>query len=141
PYIQYEQVGADGEPRKKYVSLKEHDPLTVTFEEALELIRAKEAADASRLIREFPEAGIRILNGRWGPYITDGERNARVPKEREPESFSLDECRELLANAPPARGRWRRKTSKKAAGATRKKAAAEGAAGDGAAKRPAAKRK
>ncbi len=132
PYVQYERLdAATGELKKKYVSLKEHDPRTITLDEALALIADKEAADARKLIREFPEAGIRILEGRWGPYITDGERNARMPKARSPESLTLEECQALIEAAPPPRRRGRKafvkKTAKKkAAGGTAKKPAAAG---------------
>jgi DNA topoisomerase-1 len=46
------------------------------------------------------------LNGRYGPYITDGEKNARIPKDRDPKSLTEAECAELLAAAPvrPKRG-------------------------------------
>jgi DNA topoisomerase-1 len=44
-----------------------------------------------------------VLNGRYGPYITDKERNARMPKGRDPKSLTLEECRALLAAAPPRR--------------------------------------
>ncbi len=47
-----------------------------------------------------------MLNGRYGPYITDGDKNARIPKDREPRDLSEAECVELLAAAPnrPKRG-------------------------------------
>ena len=101
PYLKY---GA------KYVSLKVDDPYTVTPERALEVIREKEIADANRLILDFPDAGIQVLNGRYGPYITDKARNAKIPKDRDPKTLTLDECQALLA-AAPARGfgKWGRK--------------------------------
>jgi DNA topoisomerase-1 len=102
PYVKYGD---------KFVSLREDDPYTIGLERALELIRAKQEADAKRLVRDFPEAGIQILNGRYGPYITDRSRNARIPKDRDPRSLSLEECRELLASAPQ-RGRRRGGTDK-----------------------------
>jgi DNA topoisomerase-1 len=71
PYIKY---GA------KYVSMKDDDPYTVTLERALELIRLKQEADANRIIADFADAGIQVLNGRYGPYITDGKKNAKVPQ-------------------------------------------------------------
>ena len=76
----------------KYVSLKTDDPYTITLERALEVIREKEIADANRLILDFPDAGIQVLNGRYGPYITDKTRNAKIPKDRDPKSLTLEEC-------------------------------------------------
>ncbi|MGA7964907.1 MAG: DNA topoisomerase I [Gammaproteobacteria bacterium] len=100
PYVRYDS---------KYASIKEDDPYTIELDRALEIVRDKKEADAKRLIRDFD--GVRILNGRYGPFITDGTKNARVPKEREPESLTLDECKELLAKAPARKKR----TSKKRA--------------------------
>jgi len=103
PYVQFAP--------KKYASLKaDDDPYTITLERARELIREKLAIDANRIIREFPEAGIQLLNGRYGPYITDGKRNGRIPKDRDPKALTLEECKALLEAAPPRRGRWGRKT-------------------------------
>jgi DNA topoisomerase-1 len=100
PYVKY---GA------KYVSLKIDDPYEITVERALEVIREKEIADANRLILDFPDAGIQVLNGRYGPYITDKARNAKIPKDREPKSLTLQECQALLAAAPERSfGKWRR---------------------------------
>ena len=103
PYVQFAP--------KKYASLKaDDDPYTITLERARELIREKLAIDANRIIREFPEASIQVLNGRYGPYVTDGKRNGRIPKDRDPKSLTLEECKALLEAAPPRRGRWGRKT-------------------------------
>jgi DNA topoisomerase-1 len=94
----------------KYVSLKDDDPYTVTLERALECIRAKQEADANRIIQDFGVQSIQVLNGRYGPYISNGEKNARIPKDRDPKTLSLEECRALLEAAPnrPQRGRGRR---------------------------------
>jgi DNA topoisomerase-1 len=122
PYVQY---GA-----KKYASLKkEDDPYTVTAERALEIIREKQQIEANRIIREFPEAGVQVLNGRYGPYITDGKKNGKIPKDREPASLTLAECQALLA-AAPERGtnRWGRKTAAKTAAKTATKPDADAAA-------------
>jgi DNA topoisomerase-1 len=93
----------------KYVSLKEDDPYTVTLERALECILAKQVADANRIIQEFGVDNIQVLNGRYGPYISNGEKNARIPKDRDPKTLTLDDSRALLAAAParPMRGRGR----------------------------------
>jgi DNA topoisomerase I len=98
---------------KKYASLKkEDDPYTVTLERALEIIREKQTIEANRIIKEFGDAGIQVLNGRYGPYITDGKKNGKIPKDREPASLTLEECQALIA-AAPERGanRWGRKTA------------------------------
>ncbi len=133
PYVKY---GA------KYVSLKTDDPYEITPERALEVIREKEIADANRLIMDFPEAGIAVLNGRFGPYITDKQRNAKIPKDREPKSLTLEECQALLAAAPVRTfGKWGRKQAKTKNTKAASKAAADAAAGGAAAavgaKRPA----
>ncbi len=92
----------------KYVSLKDDDPYTVTLERALECIRLKQEADANRVIQDFGVDGIQVLNGRYGPYISNGEKNARIPKGSDPKVLTLEECRALLAAAPnrPQRGRF-----------------------------------
>jgi DNA topoisomerase-1 len=111
PYIQY---GA-----KKFVSIKDDDPYAVELPRALELIRAKEEFDANRIILDFPDAGVQVLNGRFGPYITDRVKNAKIPKDREPRTLTLDECRALLAAAPERGkgrfGRFAKKTAPTAA--------------------------
>ena len=102
PYVKY---------GPKYVSLKIDDPYEITPERALEVIREKELADANRLILDFADAKIQVLNGRYGPYITDKERNAKIPKDRDPKSLTLEECQALLAAAPVRTfGKWGRKT-------------------------------
>jgi DNA topoisomerase-1 len=119
PYVKY---GA------KYVSLKEDDPYTITLERALEVIAAKAIADANRLIKDFPEQLIQVLNGRYGPYITDKAKNARVPKDRDPKSLTLEECVALLAVAPIKGTRGRFGRGKPAAkGGAAKGGAAKGA--------------
>jgi DNA topoisomerase-1 len=91
PYIKY---GA------KYVSLKEDDPYTVELPRALELIRLKQEADANRIIANFESDGIQVLNGRYGPYVTNGKKNAKIPKDREPKSITLEEARVMIEQAP-----------------------------------------
>ena len=103
-----------------YASLKkEDDPYTIDFDSALSRIREKQELIANRTIKTFDGSDIQVLNGRYGPYITDGKKNGKIPKDREPKSLSLAECEEILAAAPerPARGRFGRKTAaaKKAA--------------------------
>ena len=116
PYVKY---------GSKYASLKEDDPYTVTLERALEVIRLKKEADANRIIQDFAEAGIQVLNGRYGPYITDKKKNAKIPKDRDPKMLTLEECRALIAAAPERGSRFGRfGRGKRPAGAP---AGAEGA--------------
>ena len=96
PYVRYTD---------KFVALtKEDDPYTITLERAIELIEAKKLADAAKQIQTFPDAGIKVLNGRYGPYVTDGTRNARIPKDVEPATLDVAACQALLAAAPVKRG-------------------------------------
>jgi DNA topoisomerase-1 len=121
PYVKY---------GSKYVSLKTDDPYTITAERALEVIREKQIADATRLIQDFPEAGIQVLNGRFGPYITDKTRNAKITKDRDPKSLTLADCQAMLAAAPLRTfGKWGRKG--KAANTPAKNAPAPGSTGSG----------
>jgi len=142
PYVQYETVDKEtGEVVKKYASLQDIDPLKVTLEEAIEVIRAKQEADAKKLVKDFGVDGIRILNGRWGPYLADAERNARIPKDREPGSITLEEARKLLADAPVRKRRWGKKIVKKATKKAARKKTPKKAAADGSAPPVAAKKK
>jgi len=114
PYIRYDS---------KFVSLKDKDPHVVTLEEALILIAEKKEFDANRIIKTFEGTDIQILRGRWGPYITDGNKNARIPKDQDAETLTQAECEELIA-AAPERKRGRKKAAKKKVSkkkATRKK--------------------
>lgn len=116
PYVRYGD---------KYVSIKDEDPYTIELPRALELVEEKKIADANRIIQDFEAEGIQVLNGRYGPYVTDKAKNARVPKDREPKSLTLEECIELLANAPARGKRGKKKAAKKKAApkkATKKKA-------------------
>ncbi len=93
PYI---QIG------KLYVSLKDIDPREVTQGQARELYAAKLKAEAEKNIADFGD-GIKVLNGRFGPYVTDGSKNAKIPKDTDPKTITRDQAVELLANAPQKR--------------------------------------
>ncbi len=90
PYVKYGD---------KYVSLGGEDPFTVSRERAIELVREKQQRDANRVIKVFEGSAIQILNGRYGPYITDGEHNARIPKSSDPAGLTREECEQLIAEA------------------------------------------
>lgn len=103
PYI---QVG------KLFVSIKPEDPHTITLEKARELYAAKLQAEAEKNIADFGD-GIKVLNGRYGPYVTNGKKNAKIPKDTEPKSITHEQAKEILAAAPAARGRFAKKTATK----------------------------
>ncbi len=103
PYI---QIG------KLYVSLKDIDPREVTQEQARELYAAKLKAEAEKNIADFGD-DIKVLNGRFGPYVTDGNKNAKIPKDTDPKTITRDQAVELLANAPQKRSARRQIRRKK----------------------------
>jgi DNA topoisomerase I len=108
-----------------YASLtKEQDPYLITFEEAYGMIEARRELIANRTIKVFEGTDIQVLNGRFGPYITDGEKNGKIPKDREPASLTQEECVALLAEGKPVRkmgGRFAKKATKKVAKKAAKK--------------------
>lgn len=104
PYIQIDKL---------FVSIKPLDPHTITHQQALELYTAKLKAEAEKNITDFGD-GIKVLNGRFGPYITDGAKNAKIPKETDPKLITHDQAKEMIAAAPAAKkGRFGRKTTAK----------------------------
>jgi DNA topoisomerase-1 len=127
---------------KVYASIKPpDDPYTIELERAKEVLREKEEAIRNRLIASFRDGAIQILRGQYGPYITDGKKNARIPKDREPASLTEAECAELLAAAPEKRGRFgRAKTAPSKAAESAAPPSAGGAKKKAAAKKTAAKK-
>ena len=99
PYI---QVG------KLFVSIKPLDPHDITLSQALELYDAKLKAEAEKNIADFGD-GIKVLNGRFGPYITDGTKNAKIPKDTDPKTITHDQARQMIADAPAAKKRFTRR--------------------------------
>ena len=101
PYI---QVG------KLFVSIKPEDPHTITLETARELYAAKLQAEAEKNIADFGD-GVKILNGRFGPYITDGTKNTKIPKGTDPKTITHEKALELLSKtaAKPTRKRTTKK--------------------------------
>ena len=81
-----------------YITLpKTHDPLTVTLEEAQELIDAKKKAEAERVIKTFAEEQeMQVLNGRFGPYIAYQGSNYKLPKNVTPAELTLEECLDIV---------------------------------------------
>ena len=103
PYIRHDS---------KFVSLgKEYDPLSITEEEAIQLIKDKREADAKKHIKSFDEnPDIQILNGRWGPYIKFGKNNFKIPKDKVAEDLTYEETIEIIENQPEKKkGRFAKK--------------------------------
>jgi DNA topoisomerase-1 len=111
PYVKY---------GRKYVSLpKEDDPYTVNLDRALELIQEKQRSEAPLHTWEHDGKTLVVRNGRYGPYATDGETNASIPKKEDPGSVTLARVLELLEakrKAPKRKGPPRRGRSRPAAG-------------------------
>jgi len=104
PYIQVDKL---------FVSIKPLDPQTITLPEALELYAAKLKSEAEKNIADFGD-GIKVLNGRYGPYVTNGTKNAKIPKDTDPKSISHEQAKTMLADAPAVKKRgFRRRTVQK----------------------------
>jgi DNA topoisomerase-1 len=103
PYIKY---------GKTFVSIKPEDPFSISLAKALELIKIKEKQEAEKYIQTFEKSDIQVLNGRYGPYITNGKKNARIPKDKDPAKLTLQECEALIDAAPQkgTRKRFRKKS-------------------------------
>lgn len=89
---------------KTFASLKNVDVYDVDLETALKLINEKREAEKNKIILNFESDGIQVLNGRYGPYITNGKVNAKIPKDKEPKSLTLEECKKLIDEAPAKKG-------------------------------------
>lgn len=102
PYI---QIG------KTFVSIKPLDPHTITEAEARTLYAEKLEKDAKKNINDFGK--IKVLNGPYGPYVTDGKKNARIPKDTDAAKLTEEHAKELLEKAPAKRRFTRRRSVKK----------------------------
>jgi DNA topoisomerase I len=104
PYV---QVG------KIFASIpKGEDPMTITFERALEIYLEKLQVEANRLIKSFDDRpDVQLLNGRYGAYLKIGKDNFKLPKDTVAENLTLEECIEISKSdaAKPAKKRSFRK--------------------------------
>ncbi|MGY0504780.1 DNA topoisomerase I [Luteimonas sp. e5] len=123
-----------------YASLKkEDDPYTIDFERAVALIEEKEEIARNRIILQWEGSDVQVLNGRFGPYISDGAMNGKIPKDRDPKTLTLEEATQLLAETgKPVRKGWGKKAATKKVAA--KKAPAKKAAAKKVAKKAATKK-
>lgn len=92
PYVRHDN---------KFVSLGKEDPFSVDLERAVELIEAKREKDRKAVIQIFEEEPeLRVLNGRWGPYISYKKKNYKIPKKMKAEELSLEDCKKIIDDAP-----------------------------------------
>ena len=112
PYIRWNNM---------FISLKASsgdDPMTVTRERAIELIDEKIKAEAAKEIKIYEEHDpvVKILNGRYGPYISIGKENIKIPKGTDPASLSLEDCLKLQSESTekPAKSKSSRSSAGKA---------------------------
>ena len=98
PYIHY---------GKTYVSVpKTIDPLEITLEEAIDLLKDKEDSDAKKHLKKFEEEPeLEIMNGRYGPYIAYNGVNYKIPKSvKDPTTLTLAVCKEIVAKEEQRKG-------------------------------------
>lgn len=100
PYGPYVKV------EKKFYSIKDKDPLKITESEARAVITERAKLAANKTIADF--GSLKILRGPYGPYITNGKRNARIPKNTEPENLNEAEAQKILDAAPDKSKKFRR---------------------------------
>jgi DNA topoisomerase-1 len=95
---------------KLFVSIPaEYDPFTIPENVAQELVAAKKKNDAEKMIQTWKDSPVQVLNGRYGPYITDGKKNAKIPKGSDPQKLTLKGCEILLAETPEKKKRFVKK--------------------------------
>lgn len=93
PYIRHDSV---------FYSLKRgvDDPYTIESERAIELINEKRDADKNKILKEFKEdSELKVLKGRWGPYIHFKKNNYKIPRGTEPDSLSFDDCMKIISES------------------------------------------
>ena len=87
-----------------YVSIpKQYDPLSITLEEAIGLIEEKREEDRKRVLRTFEEdADLQMLNGRFGPYLAKGGKNYKLPRNKDLNALTYEECLAIINEADSA---------------------------------------
>jgi DNA topoisomerase I len=138
PYVKYGNI---------FVSIRKEfqeqgwDPYSITFDQAMVLVKEKKIFEANKHINSFEGTDIQVLNGRYGPYVTDGYKNVKIPKDKEPKDLTQEECEKMIADAPEPRGRKKKKAAKKKTAAKKKAAPKKKVAKKTTKKKAAAKKK
>ena len=110
----------------KYASIpKEISPTVITLDEAIDLIKAQREAEAKKVIKTFDEEpDLKVMNGRYGPYIVYQKQNVKIPKGKDAATLTLEECREIVADESNiSKGTTRRRATR--ARSTAKKTSAK----------------
>jgi DNA topoisomerase I len=99
----------------KFVSIrKEDDPFTIGLKRAIELIEAKREKEKKAFIKTFDEyPAIKILNGRWGPYISYGKKNYKIPRNIKAEELTLDDCKIIIKESPAKTKKTKKRKNQK----------------------------
>ena len=106
PYVKY---------GNKYVSIpKGKEAQTISLEEAIDLIKAKEEAAHNKIVKKFDEEpDLEILNGPYGVYISYKKKNYKIPKDKDAAALTLDECKTIIEDAANAPKKPRRAVRRK----------------------------
>ncbi len=106
----------------KYASIpKEMSPTAITLDEAIEIIKAQRDAEAKKVLKTFDEEPeLKVMNGRYGPYIVYKKQNVKIPKGKDAENLTLEECREIVADEANISKGGARKRSVKARSTAKK---------------------
>lgn len=111
------RFGPYAQHKSKFYSLKKgvDDPYTIQLDRAIQLIEEKREADRNKTIKLFEEnEEVKVLNGRWGPYVSFQKKNYKIPKDTDPASLSLEDCMKLIEEGDKKpRKKIPRKKSKK----------------------------
>lgn len=97
--------------KTKFYSLKTDDPYTIDLNRALEIIKDIDEAKEKSTIKTFDKEKIQILVGQYGPYIKQGRKNFKIPKGKNAEDLTLEECLEIIEK--DSKGSTKRTTTKK----------------------------
>ncbi len=102
PYVRHDN---------KFVSLgKNDDPYEVDLSRAIELIEIKRVKDKQSVINTYiDEPDLKVLNGRWGPYISFKKKNYKIPKKVDAEKLTLEDCLKIIEESPDTKTKRTRK--------------------------------
>ncbi len=105
PYIRH---------KSKFYSLgKDNDPMSIEQEKAIEIIEKKRKSDREKTIKSFDEdESVKVLHGRWGPYISINKNNYKIPKSIDPETLTLNDCLKIAEASDKGEPKGAKKTRK-----------------------------